>query len=307
MRYLIPIVIILVLVYCGVFLKNLDRDISQISFPLAIEKEIVIEGNIIEKLKKDLEKLYFTTDKGFLYCFDPAEKEILWKINIGRKEIITPPYVGKKNIYFLTKDELFCVNKNDGKLIWKKSFNNSKVIHLSEFRGNLYIAFNNKIQIRKSENGEITKEYEIEYPINSKIIIWTNNLIFLSIDGRIYSIPRNGRIQNLIKLSENITSDLLKDENFLYFGSDDYFYCYDLSRNRVKWKIRTGGRVACSPIVDEKRIYFACLNNVIFCLNKKGGDILWWKSIPSRVLFQLSLGRNILLVPILGDKFLAFN
>ena len=42
-------------------------------------------------------------------------------------------------------------------------------------------------------------------------------------------------------------------------------------------------------------------------MNKRGGDILWWKSIPSRVPFQLSYGKNLLLVSTLENELLAFD
>ncbi len=294
------------LLQCNIFLTDFDTNIPIITFPLLIEKEIIVEGRIIGDLKKDIDKMYFTTEKGFLYCFDLKRKDFSWKFNI-EEEILTPPYIGKDYIYFKSKDKLFCVNKNTGKLVWEKDFQVSKIVYLSKINEYLYIAFNKMIQVRESKSGKILREYKLQQPINSELISWENNLIFLSKNGMIYLINKKGNPLILIKISENITSKLLKNKAFLYFGSDNYFYCYNLKKRKLKWKIRTGGRIVGFPVVDKKRIYLVCLNNVLYCINKKGGDILWWKSISSRVPYQLYLARNFLLVSTLSNDLLAFR
>ncbi len=305
MKYLIFSLILITFVHCGIFVKN--TDISQITFPLIVEKEIKIEGKIIDELKEYSDRIYFATQEGFLYCFDPVEKRIIWKFN-AEEETLTVPFIGKEYIYFVTKNSLFCINRNTGKLKWKEKLSATQNIYFSEVNGYFYMAFDKKIQFRRSENGEVLKEYKIKSQVNSQIIIWENGLIFLSRDGKIYFIERNGNIKHLIKkIPEVITSNLFRDEEYLYFGSNNYFYCYNLRKRKLKWKIRTGGSIIGFPVVDEKRIYFICSNNVIFCMNKRGGDILWWKSIPSRVPFQLSYGKNLLLVSTLENELLAFD
>lgn len=55
------------------------------------------------------------------------------------------------------------------------------------------------------------------------------------------------------------------------------------------------------PDVAGKRILFLCWNNVLYCLNKKRGHILWWKMIPSRTFYRLEISGDRVVVSSLSS------
>ena len=94
----------------------------------------------------------------------------------------------------------------------------------------------------------------------------------------------------------------------VYFGADDhYFYCAGLQKKKKKWKVKTGGKIFTSPVLSGKKVLFLCWNNVVYCLHKKKGHILWWQMIPSRSFYRLEVSGDRVVVSSLSSLLLSFN
>jgi hypothetical protein len=101
---------------------------------------------------------------------------------------------------------------------------------------------------------------------------------------------------------------LAADGSYLYFGTETKeVFCYDLIKNKQKWKVKIGGRLLVPPVFDEKRGFFSCLNNVLYCLNKKNGTIQWWSIIPSRSVYPLVIIEKRIVVTSLSSVLMSFN
>ena len=61
----------------------------------------------------------------------------------------------------------------------------------------------------------------------------------------------------------------------------NYLYRLSLSSGRVDWRWRTGGDVVGAPVVDEERIYFASLDNILWALDRDSG-VQRWRQVLSR-------------------------
>jgi outer membrane protein assembly factor BamB len=75
----------------------------------------------------------------------------------------------------------------------------------------------------------------------------------------------------------------------------------------LKWRIKTGGKIVVPPVIAGRRIFFLSWNNVLFCLNKKNGHILWWDIIPSRSLYRLEISGTRIVVSSLSSLLVCFD
>jgi outer membrane protein assembly factor BamB len=93
-------------------------------------------------------------------------------------------------------------------------------------------------------------------------------------------------------------SRLLPLDDRLFVGAQDhYLYCLATKDGGVKWRWRAGGDVIGAPVVDERAVYFASLDNVLRALDRGNGHQRWRQLLATRpsggpLLFE----RNILLV-----------
>lgn len=96
--------------------------------------------------------------------------------------------------------------------------------------------------------------------------------------------------------------------NRVYFGSADrMFYCLDASTGKVKWKRKLQGALLHPPIVAGRRIAVVASNSTIYFLSARGGSILSWEAIPSRVVFEPARAGTSLLVSPAADRLFVFD
>ncbi|MFQ6082334.1 MAG: PQQ-binding-like beta-propeller repeat protein [Candidatus Aminicenantia bacterium] len=305
-KYLIWPIILISFYQCSFLITKASR--TGIFFPLEVEEKLSVEGAVNKDLKRENNRIYLSTKKGYLYCLDVPKKEFSWEHHINQK-IISSPYLGQEHVYFFTEDELYSLDKKTGVLRWKVELKDKITTPVVENKGKVYFGtLSRNIWVLEAASGKILNKHQIDGPVYSGLAFWENSLIFGTIRGELCFLRKNGKLSIRFKAQQAIKSDLLVDDSLLYFGSnDDYFYCFNLKRKKIKWKVKTGADVISSPITDKKRIYFISLNNVLYCLNKKNGTILWWNIIPARSYYQLNLVGDKIIVTSLSDELLAFE
>jgi outer membrane protein assembly factor BamB len=59
----------------------------------------------------------------------------------------------------------------------------------------------------------------------------------------------------------------------IFVGSkDNFFYCLDAKSGDVKWRWRTGADLIGAPVIDDTRVYFLSLDNVLRALDRNNGS-----------------------------------
>ena len=69
----------------------------------------------------------------------------------------------------------------------------------------------------------------------------------------------------------------------LFVGADDnYFYRLERRSGREKWKWRNGGDIVETAAVDERRLYFLSLDNILRSLDRRSGVQQWRTVLTAR-------------------------
>ena len=80
-----------------------------------------------------------------------------------------------------------------------------------------------------------------------------------------------------------IPNDILAADDRLFVGSTDhYFYSIDAADGRVDWRMRAGSEVIGLPAIDERRVYFVSLDNVVRAVNRSHGVQQWIQMLKLR-------------------------
>ena len=100
---------------------------------------------------------------------------------------------------------------------------------------------------------------------------------------------------------------ILERQDRLYLGSDDnFFYCISANDGRVRWRWRTGADIVGTPVADDRRVYFASLDNVLRGLDLGSGAQRWKRALPVRPNIGPLLAADTLIMSGLSPSFQAF-
>ena len=281
---------------------------SGVIFPLEKAEEMFYHGKIIDLLQKTNGILYFSTHKGFVYSLEGSKRKVLWKFKT-QNPLASSPYLSQEKIYvFDRKNIVYCLDKK-GQLLWKNKIDKNITSGLRENRGKLYLGTEEGgLLAFDSLNGEILWRFQAGGAIRSSPVFSNSSLIFGCDDGSLYFLNQRGNLVDKFDTGDKIKAPPLIDENKLYFGSDDqYFYCLDLTKRKIRWKVKTGGKILSRPITDEKRVFFLCWDSVLYSLSKNNGTILWWQILPSRSLYQLEIIEEKIVASSFSSTLVCFD
>jgi len=271
-------------------------------------KEISYKGKVIDNIQKKGDYLYFSTEEGFVYGVDCKNEKISWEYKAS-DAIESPTFLGKESVYFFDRgNHLYSLNMS-GQLCWKNKIDKEITSGVVEFKNKVYlgtekgnfIAFN-------AADGEELWHFKAKESIRSVPVASNNMIMFGCDDKNLYFLSDDGSLLGKFEAEDKIRSALTVDGNNLYFGADDQnFYCLDLMRKKKMWKVKTGGKIVAPSVNDKKRVYIMSGNNVLYCLNKKNGTILWWSAIPSRSHFCLELIEDKITVSSFSSLLVCFD
>jgi outer membrane protein assembly factor BamB len=307
-KFILLMLVLFLLGSCSVFRPKAPSYPSGVFFPLAKDGEIVYPGRIIDCIEREGERLYLSTQNGKVYCFDGVKRQILWETQVSG-DLISPPSLGTENIYVCDNDNtLYCLDKK-GDLLWKIDVGEGITSGIAELhtavclgteKGNFY-AFD-------TANGKELWRFQAEDAIRSTPIYADNKILFGCDDHNLYILSREGVLIGTIGVEGKIQGPPLVEKNLVYFGANDhYFYCFSIQKKKKKWKVKTGGKIFASPVLAGKKILFLCWNNVVYCLNRKRGHILWWQMIPSRSFYRLDVSGDRVVVSSLSPILVSFD
>jgi outer membrane protein assembly factor BamB len=300
--------LLIVLCSCSLFRKNIPPYPSGIMFPVEEAHQIQYEGEINNPMKKRGTLVFISTRAGILYCVEGSSQKIQWQVQLS-KTLVSPPFLGVENIYVLDQDNsLFCLTK-EGKILWERIIGEELTSRITEFGDNVCVGTASgwflAIDILK---GERTWVFKAEDAIRSNPVVSDGKIIFGSDDQNLYILSPAGNLIHKFPIGGKIGATLAAEGDYVYLGSGNReILCLDLKKRKRKWKVRTGGELLVPPIFYENRGYFACMDNVLYCLNKKGGDILWWSVIPSRAFYHLMIVHERIVVTSLSSLLMSFD
>jgi outer membrane protein assembly factor BamB len=298
----------LVLWSCSLFRKKVPPYPSGLIFPVEEASQIEYQGEINNPMKKRGDHVYISTRAGILYCIEGSSQNILWQVRLA-ETLLSPPFLGEENIYvFDQNNTLFCLNK-EGKALWERQVGDVITSHITEFGDKVCLGTDSgwfiAIDIIKADRSWAFKAQDA---IRSNPVIADGKIVFGSDDQNLYILSLRGNLIQKFAIGGKIGETLAMDGEFVYLGSGNReILCINLKKQKRKWKIRTGGELLVPPVFADKRGFFACMDNVLYCLNKKGGEILWWSVIPSRAYYHLMIVGDKIVVTSLSSLLISFD
>lgn len=252
---------------------------------------------------------------GNLYCLEMVSGSELWNatisLNPGFTGISSSPVVHNDKVFIGTFDytggvgHLYCLNENDGTVIWKNStessvyFSSPAVSNGKVFIGTMGL-YNSTVYswsppyglyCFNETDGKLLWDYPTDNSIGSSPAVFNNNVLFTCKNGGLYCLNESGGFVWEKNIGNSISSPSIYDNKIFVgsgsFGSLGKFYCFDENGNKL-WEYEPNGPVQSSPAVANSKIYFATNteNGTIYCLDEDGN--LFWEYTPTPNQYILS-------------------
>jgi outer membrane protein assembly factor BamB len=94
--------------------------------------------------------------------------------------------------------------------------------------------------------------------------------------GMIWEFAADGRI----------TAEPSVSSGRVYFGTANRtFYCLKAETGKAKWRRRLQGAPLHRAVVQDRTVVVPASNSVVYFLSARGGSILSWETVPSRVVY----------------------
>jgi outer membrane protein assembly factor BamB len=293
---------------CSLFRPKTAPYPKGLVFPLEESARVSYEGKIVRSAIETAGRIYFSTDKGLLYCLEGASRQVLWTYT-GPSPFGCPPALDADSIFIWDQENTFYALDLSGRVLWTKQLQEALSSEIAVDQGHVYIGSSEGILSALDPlSGNILWQFKAGGALEARPVFWGSRIILGCTDGKIYRLDQKGAGRVVFDLGSPVTVAPLIDGDRLYVGTEDFaFRCLDLTSMKAAWKIKAGGKILVAPRSDEKRVFVLSSNSVVCALDKKGGDILWWQIIPARSSYDFGFDGQDILVTTFSSVLLALD
>lgn len=257
-----------------------------------------------------------------------------WTVDFDHAPVAdAPPVSDNDRIYMALRSGLIVARAvKDGSAVWQRPFVTDRPITLDG--GLLFVVGGNAIQALRATDGSTVWTRPMLSPsapllarggwviaasdtsVNALraadgTVVWTREIGIVShrpaLEGdRLYVPADDGRIVALdLEKGDPIWTrelpgapgDPTATSDRVYVGSSDrQFYALTAATGEVDWSWRVGAVVLGAPAVDDTRVYFVALDNVIRALDRESGVQKWQHAIRRRAASGPALVEDVVLL-----------
>jgi outer membrane protein assembly factor BamB len=299
----------LALVSCAGSANKTLVDPSAIRFPLVEAGMLEIEGTVAgQPLSRD-GIVYFATRGGFLTAVVVPARQFFWKFK-AEHPVSVSPELGENHILLRDDANVLYVIDFRGALVWKKQIGETVTSAFREENGRGYFgtASGKVIALDLSANGAQAWEYRAAAAITAGPVFSGELVIFGAADGRLLALGHTGKLVWEFAATGAITADPTVAGGRLYFGTESrFFFGLNAATGKKRWARRIQGAPLHPALVLGRRLAVPASNSVIYFISRRGGSILSWEAVPSRVVHDLAAAGPIILVSSGGPNLVALD
>ena len=278
-----------------------------VGFPLVEDGSVPFRGKPNGGIRAEDGTIYLTTRAGFIWSIEVAGRKAAWKFKTDNR-LLEPPFPGSENVYARDEaDVLYCLSPG-GVLLWKRPIGEKILTPIVEGGGRVIFGTDKGNLWSIALDGKDGRAFQAGGPIAFGPLVSGSRVIFGSDNGNLHVHDLGGKALWTYHTPGKIVGPIGSDGKLLFFSTEDRrHYCLKIGGTRPKWKVRLGGVPATEPIVRGGRLYLLATNSVLYCLQRSGGDVLWWANVPSRTDFDLAVVEDKVIVASLSSVLLAFD
>ena len=160
----------------------------------------------------------------------------------------------------------------------------------------------------RAADGEILWQKEFGAPLSAPPAAAGDRVYLALNDGRVVALSlQDGQEIWTHKLAESAVGILPVGDRVFIGARDNQFHSLNAEDADADWRWRTGADLLGLPVLDEKRVYFIALDNVLRGHNRNSGSMDWKQVLPVRPFTGPLLSGETLIVSGVAAELYGYN
>ena len=273
-------------------------DPTAFRLPLAEAGSLEIEGTVAGQPRSRAGVVFFATREGFLTAVIVPARQVLWRFK-AESPVSVSPEIGDGHILLRDDGNVVYVLDFMGTLVLRKQLGEAVTSAVRGDGGRIYFgtAGGKAVALDLSAGGAQVWAYAGAAAVTSGPVFAGDMAMFGAADGKLIALDKTGKLMWEFLAKGAIAVDPAAAEGRLYFGTGDrHFYCLRLATGKRIWSRRLQGSPIHPALIRGRRLALAASNSVVYFLSGRGGAILSWEAVPSRIVHEISDAGALVLV-----------
>ena len=304
--------LVLMLASCAANSRATLVDPFPLRFPLVEAGTLDIDGHIVGQPRARDGIVYYATREGDLTAVVVRSQAILWRFKADHP-LTAGPELGDDRIVLRDDANIVYVLTSHGSIICKTSLDGPVTTTVGPKEGKLYFGTSGgKVQaLDIAGGGSQLWEYRApssEAAVTAGPVFGGDRVVFGTAEGRILALGQDGTPVWEFDAEGAITTNPVAHAGRLYFGTEGRrFYCLKASSGKKIWSRRLQGAPVHSALVLDRRLVVAASNSVVYFLSPRGGSIVSWEPVASRVIYEPAAADPLVLISGATPGFKSLN
>lgn len=249
---------------------------------------------------------YFPIEYDRLVAYDLASGTERWLVG---SRPVAQPSAGDGLVFVPEEGAVVALHANDGSPAWRVPVDSTPVVQATPDNGWLIVPLRSGVILAlRASDGHLIWQRDLGSPAHAPPTL-ADDRVYVAVDnGQIMALQITDGSPAWQRRVGGAANALLASGDRLFLGSTDrFFYCLMARDGRIDWRWRTGGDIPGMPVVDDKRVYFVSLDNVLRSLDRVSGGQHWMRPLPLRPTAGPVLAGGTVVVGGLAPALRTFN
>jgi outer membrane protein assembly factor BamB len=278
---------------------------SGITFPLEVKWSAALPSPPASAPAFDNDHTYVALRSNQLLALQLSDGKVVWSVECPTT---APPAAGDGLVFVANNDLIEARAAADGRAQWRKPIQ-GRVASLYWDSGWLLVSTEaGPLLALRASDGEILWERDLGAPLLGPPAPSGDRVYLPLKDGRILALSlQSGDQVWEHKLTEPAVGILPVGDRVFVGARDNYLHSLEADDASTDWKWQTGADVLGVPVLDEKRVYFVALDNVLRGHNRNSGSMLWKRVLPMRPFTGPILSGQTLIMAGVASELHAYS
>jgi outer membrane protein assembly factor BamB len=240
----------------------------------------------------DADRIYIALRSGLIVARAVRDGADVWQ-----RPLVTDRPITLDNglLFVVGGNAIEALRARDGSTVWTRPIPSPSAPLLAKGGWIIIVSDTNVIALR-AKDGSIVWTRQVG-TVYHRPAIESDRLYVPADDGRIVALDLEKGDPLWTRELPGAPGEPVATSDHVYVGSSDrLFYALKAGDGDVDWTWRIGANVLGAPAVDDKRVYFVALDNVIRALDRESGVQRWQHAIRRRAASGPALVEDVVLL-----------
>lgn len=250
-------------------------------FPLRLRWSVDLDAPPAAGIATDHTRVFVPLESGGLVAVSAETGATAWRADLATT---LRPVAADGRVYVVSGEALQALDAASGRLAWRAPLSAAVSAPVAARAGWVIVALaSGEVLALRGADGTVVWRQTLAAAVVAPPAVDGDHLYLPGADGMVRALRvATGEAVWTQALGGSILS-IAPLGGRIYVGStDNYVYCLDDGKGRVRWRWRTGADPVGTAIADDHRVFFSALDTVLRALDRGNGAQRWRQPLPWR-------------------------